>query len=103
MCEAWPPSVTASDSVRISGRIETVEAVTWKLWMQELVQKPGSDSQSFGQIPSYACNLHRYSAAELPHTLNLEDMGYIKSLANSDNNHSKLEIKGITEKEEKEE
>lgn len=38
---------------------------------------------------------------ESPHTLNLEDLSYIKSLANSDDNHAKLKIKGITEKKKK--
>ena len=40
---------------------------------------------------------------ESPHTLNLEDLRYIKSLANSDDNHAELKIKGITKKKEKEE
>lgn len=40
------------------------------------------------------------SDVEVTHTLNLEDLRYIKSLANSDNNRAKFKIKGITAKEE---
>lgn len=35
------------------------------------------------------------------HTLNLEDLRYIKALANSDNNHAKLKIKCIAENKNK--
>jgi len=40
---------------------------------------------------------------ESPRTLNLEDLRYIKPLADSDDNHTELKIKSITEKKGKEE
>lgn len=101
MCEAWA-AVTASDpqgfqagfKLHQQGRTREVVSVGtiletrwWLLWVSE----------------SFLCcasNQQRYSAVESLHTLNLKDLRYIKSLANSDDNYAELKIKGITEKKE---
>lgn len=91
---------------RIFGRIETEEAMrkcrghmcrnysrSWIVALHVFISLPCAEPVAIVHV--------KYSLdVEITHTLNLEDLRYIKSLANSDNNHAKFKIKGITAKEE---
>lgn len=90
----------------IFGRIETAEAMRncrghmcrnhSRIWMMTL----NVFISLLCAKPVTIVHVKYNSDVEITHTLNLEDLRYIKSLANSDNNRAKFKIKGITAKEE---